>query len=820
MGTFLQDLRYAARMLWKAPGFTVIAVLTLALGIGANTAIFSMVDSFLLRPLPVKAPGELVVLAIEQNQGPLQQQLSYADLVDIRDQTSSVFSSVTGSFVGLDGLSVNGHADRIVTFYVTGDYFSALGLKPALGRLILPSEGKELGADPVLVLAYSYWKSRFNSDPGIVGRKVTLDGHVLTVVGVAPEGFHGTQNVIDPGGYLPISMATIEGGANATDYMVNRNVRGVSVLARLKQGATLEQAQAALRVVSQRLVQQYPETEKGLSILAFPERSTRLGASKDNSIALVSALFLALSGLVLVLACVNVANILLVRGSIRQREMAVRAAMGAARSRLIRQLLTESVVLALLGGVSGILLGLWGSNIISRIDLKTSLPVYLNFDFDWRIFTFAFAAALLTGIVVGVVPAFRLSRGNLSAILHEGGRSVAGGRQLLRSALVVAQVGGSLMLLIVAGLFTRSLQHAQRADLGFNPNHVLNLTMDPNEIGFSEAQGRAFYKQLLERVSTTPGVESASLALAIPMGYYNNADVLLIPGFETPAGQPPPTIFYSQVSPGYFKTMGIGMDHGREFTAEDDATTPYVAIVNQVLADKFWPHQDPIGRQFKMSSDQSHTITIVGVSKNSRTFGIKGDMKPYFYIPWTQNYSSLLNLQVRTAGDPETMGPELVKQIGALAPDLPVFDVQPMTRSMQGANGFLIFQFGAALAASLGGLGLMLALVGVYGVVSYSASQRKHEIGIRMALGAQPMEILRMVLRQGVGIIATGLVLGLLITSAAAKGVGYFLIGVSPTDPLTYVSVSGLLLLVALVACAVPAWRAMRLDPLVALRHE
>jgi len=820
MATFLQDLRYAARMLWKSPGFTAIAILTLALGIGANTAIFSMVDSFLLRPLPVRNPGELVVLAAEQNQGPLQEQLSYPDLLDIREQTGSVFADVTGSFVGLDGLSVNGHADRLVTLYVTGNYFGGLGLKPAVGRLILPSEGKEIGADPVLVLAYSYWKKRFNSDPNIVGQKVTLDGQVFTIVGVAPEGFRGTQPIIDPGGFLPLGMATIEGGANATDYMVNRNVRGTSILARLKPGVTLEQARSALRVVSQRLAQQYPETEKGLSVLAFPERLSRPSPDKDNSIVLVSALFMALSGLVLVLACVNVANILLVRGSIRQREMAVRAAMGAARSRLIRQLLTESVFLALLGGLAGVALGLWGSTVISRIDLKTSLPIYLNFDFDWRIFAFAFAAALLTGVVVGVVPALRLSRGNLSAILHEGGRSVAGGRQILRSTLVVAQVGGSLMLLIIAGLFTRSLQHAQRADLGFNPTHVLNLTMDPNEIGFNEAQARVFYKQLLERVRSLPGVDSAALALAIPMGYYNSADTPIVPGFETPAGQPPPTIFYSQISTGYFNTMTIGMEHGREFTDADDEKTPYVAIVNRKMAEKFWPHDDPVGRQFKLSSDQSHTITVVGVAKDSRTFGIKGDMKPYFYVPWTQNFSSFLTLQVRTAGDPETIGPEIVKEIGALAPDLPVFDVQPMTRSMQGANGFLIFQFGAALAAALGVLGLLLALVGVYGVVSYSASQRKHEIGIRMALGAQPLQILKMVLGQGAGIIAIGLAVGLLGTIAAAKGVGHFLIGVSPTDPLTYISVSSLLILVALAACAIPAWRAMRLDPLAALRHE
>jgi len=820
MGTVLQDLRYAARMLWKSPAFTVIAVLTLALGIGVNTAIFSMVNSFLLRPLPVKNPGELVVLASEQSQGPLQPQFSYADLQDIREQTTSVFFDLSGSQVGLDGLSVGGHADRIVTAYVTGTYFSELGIQPEVGRLILPSEGKEIGADPVLVLSYSFWKKRFNGDPGIVGQRVTLDGHAFTVVGVTPQGFHGTETIIDVQGYLPEGMIFIEGGPNAADFLVNRNVRNLSAMARLKPGITLAQAQAALRVVSQRLAAQYPDSDKGLSILAFPELLARPGPSRENSIVLVSVLFMALAGLVLVLACVNVANILLVRGTIRQREMAVRAALGAARSRLIRQLITESVLLALVGGVAGILLGLWGSGVVSRIDLKTSLPIFLDFSFDWRIFAFAFAAALLTGVVVGVAPAVRLSRGNLSAILHEGGRSVAGSRQILRSTLVVAQVAGSLMLLIIAGLFTRSLQNAQHADLGFDPSHVLNLTMDPNQIGYSEGQTRVFYKQLLERVRSLPGVESASLALTIPLGYYHANDTLRVPGYEVPAGQPPELIFYSQISTGYFKTMGIPMDRGREFTEADDQNAPYVAIVNRTMAEKYWPNQEAIGRQFKLSSDQAHSVTVVGVAKDSRFLSLRGKMKPYFYVPWTQNYSSFETLQVRTSGDPETLISEIEKQIAGLAPDLPAFDVQPMTQAMGSANGLLIFQFGAAAAAALGMLGLLLALVGVYGVVSYAASQRKHEIGIRMALGAQPLGILRMVLRQGTAIVAIGLALGLAATFGIAKLVDRFLVGVSATDPFTYTGVTALLVIVALAACSVPAWRAMRLDPLVALRHE
>jgi len=820
MTTLLQDLRYTARVLRKSPGFTAIAVLTLALGIGANTAIFSMVDSLMLRPLPVKNPEELTVLAIEQERGPLLPQFSMADLEDVREQSRSVFSDVAGSQISLDGLSVNGRADRIVTVYVTGNYFSLLGIQPAAGRLILPSEGSQIGADPVLVLSYPFWKRRFNADPNIVGQKVSVDGQALTIVGVTPKEFHGTNSILDPDGYLPMGMATIGGGTNATDFLVNRNVRGISALARLKPGVALAEAGAALQVISRRLAAQYPESDKGMSILAFPERFSRPSPSKENSTALVSILFMALAGLVLVLACANVANILLVRGTIRQREMAVRAALGAARGRLIRQLLTESISLALLGGAAGIVLGLWSSGVVSRLDLKTSLPLHVDFGLDWRVFAFAFVAALLTGVVVGVVPALRLSRGNLSDILHEGGRSVAGTRQILRSALVVAQVGGSLMLLIIAGLFTRSLRNAQRADLGFDPTHVVNFTMDPNEIGFNEGQGRVFFKQLLDRVRALPGVESAALAFSVPLGYYHNYDAVLVPGYEVPAGQPLPNIYYSQISTGYFQTMGISMDHGREFTEADDQNATYTAIVNRTMAEKFWPNQDAIGRTFQIRSDRAHTLTVVGVAKDSRSVGMRNPMKPFFYVPWTQNYSSFETLQVRTAGDPETMIPEIEKEIGKMAPDLPVFDVQPMIRSLDGVNGYFIFRFGAALAAALGVLGLLLALVGVYGVVSYSASQRRHEIGVRMALGAQPTQILTMVLRQGAGIVGIGLLVGLGATIPAAQLVAHFLIGVSGTDPLTYIGVTSLLLCVALAASSIPAWRAMRLDPLVALRHE
>ena len=425
---------------------------------------------------------------------------------------------------------MDGKADRIMTNYVTGNYFSALGIKPALGRFILPSEGDVAGADPVMVLGYSYWQTRFGGDPGIVGRKVSVDGHPITIVGVAPKDFVGVYPILSVQGYLPLGMASIAG--NPSDFMTNRQIRNDPILARLRPGVSLQQAQAVLAVISQRLAQEYPDVHKYFSVQAFPELHARPNPDPKNTVMVVGGLFLGLAVMVLLLACVNVANILLVRSTVREREMAIRAALGAARIRMIRQLLTESVLLALLGGVAGVLLGYWGSSALGSINVQTDLPIHFDFGFDWRVFGFATAAALLTGIIVGIVPAVRASRGNLSAILHEGGRGVVGGKNRLRSTLVVVQVAGSLMLLIIAGLFTRSLAQAQRTDLGFKPDHVLNLLMDPNEIGYNQAQTRDFYKNLLQRVRTLPGVVSASTANATPMGYYNNFDSLTVDGYH------------------------------------------------------------------------------------------------------------------------------------------------------------------------------------------------------------------------------------------------------------------------------------------------
>jgi predicted permease len=819
METLLQDIRYGARMLMKNPGFMIVAVITLALGIGANAAIFSMVDAFLLRPLPVKDPAQITVLAYQLKQGNFQTQFSVADYRDIRDQSTGVFSDAFAYQFGLDGLSVDGKADRIMTNYVSGNYFSALGLKPALGRFILPSEGDVVGADPVMVLGYSYWQTRFGGDPGIIGRKVAVDGKPVTIVGVAPKGFVGVYPILSVQGYLPMGMAIIAG--NPSDFMTNRQIRNVPVLARLRPGVSVQQAQAVLTVVSRRLAQEYPDAHKELNVQVFPELRARPNPDPNNTVMVVGGLFLGLAVMVLLLACVNVANILLVRATVREREMAIRAALGAARIRMIRQLLTESVLLALLGGVAGVILGYWGSSALGSINVQTDLPVHFDFGFDWRVFGFATAAALLTGIIVGVVPAVRASRGNLSAILHEGGRGVVGGKNRLRSTLVVVQVAGSLMLLIIAGLFTRSLAQAQRVDLGFKADHVLNLIMDPNEIGYNQAQTRDFYKNLLQRVRALPGVVSASTANGTPMGYYNNFDSLTVEGYQPPPGQPGPASLYNTISTDYFQTMGIPMHHGRLFTEADDENTQYVAIVSETMAKNCWPGKDPIGHQFQMSTDSKHSIVVVGVAADVRYQGLTGPFSNMFYVPFLQHQiaNSLQALQLRTAGAPEMMIPETEHVIESLAPQLPIFDVQTMSQALNTLNGLLFYKIGAVLAALLGMLGLILAIVGVYGVVSYAATQKTHEIGVRMALGAQPADILKMVFREGLLIVGIGLVVGIAGALAAGQVVGTFLT-VSARDPVTYALVTAILLIVALSACFIPARRAMRVDPMVALRYE
>jgi predicted permease len=817
----ISDCRYGIRQLHKNPGFTVVATLTLALGVGANTTIFSMVNALVLRPLPVPDPQQIVVLAFQQGNGGVGHQFSVPEYRDIASQTSDAFSGVFGYWFGIDGLSINGRADRILTNYVTGSFFSTLGIKPLLGRFVVPGEGETPNADAVIVLSYEYWRARFDSDPSIVGRKVLVDGKPVIVIGVTPKEFYGISTPLNIQAYLPLGMLTLEG--NAPDFMQNRTLRSMSVGARLLPGRTVAQSGAALAMVGHRMAQQYPAEEKETRLMALPELRARPDPDPNNTMLLISGLFLGLVAMILLLACLNVANILVVRATIREGEMAIRAALGAGRTRLIRQLLTESILLALIGAAAGLVLGRWVNYMISSVDLHTDLLVRLDFPVDWRVFAYTLGAALLTGMIVGVVPAFRASRTDVNTLLHQAGRGMLSGKRRLRSSLVVAQVAGSLVLLIIAGLFVRSLKIAQRSDLGFDPQHVVDISMDPGEIGYNEAQGLAFYKTLLDRARSLPGVEHAGLTSSIPLSYYGDADSLTIEGYHPDAGQRQPRAMFSVITPEYLDTLRIPLVSGRSFTEADRANSPYVAIINQTMAQRYWPNQDPLGGHFRMGRDPKRSIEVVGVAKNSRVTGVTGDIVPNFYVPVEQHYASgltsLQTLVVRVNGNPAATVPELEGVVRSLAPDLPAFDAQPMLRAIDTLNGLLIFQFGAVLVGTLGGLGLVLSIVGVYGVLSYSVSQRRREIGIRIALGAPAASILTKVLREGALLVGIGLAIGIACALVASKVVESFLT-VSPSDPVTYVSVTAVLTAAALAACYVPARRATKVDPIVALRYE
>lgn len=815
-----QDIRYGARMLRKSPDFTVVATLTLALGIGANAAIFSMVDWLTLRPLPIREPQQMAFLAFSRPAEDFNANFSYPEFTEIRKQTTGVFSEETAMIFtgGLDGLTVDGKTQPLICAFVSGNFFPMLGIKPYLGRFLLSSEGAAPGADPVVVLSYRYWKSRFGGDRAIIGKKAAINGHPVTIVGVGPQEFLGLTPIVEMQAYLPLGMAVANTGIPRS-FLTDLKARSLLIFARLQPGTSVAQAGPKLAVVGQNIVQQFSRTEEHGALFAKPLRPPGI-VTGPNPIPRVSALFLSLAGLVLFLACLNVANLLLVRASARRREMAVRSALGARRSRLLRQLLTESILLALLGCAGGIVMGLNLTRAMNSLKFQTQWPLVIDFRFDWRVLAYAFGVTLVTGIFVGTVPSLRASRGNLQEILHEGARTSTGARQRLRGTLVAAQVGGSLALLIVAGLFIRSLGSVQKAELGFNPLHVLNVSMNPREIGYTDQQGLAFYKELVRRVRTLPGVQSASLSSVVPLGEFVSGDDLNIPGYKTSTGDPQPHAYCSGVTPEHLKTMGMRLLRGRDLSDADQENAPRVALINESMAQRFWPGQDPLGKQFTRASDPKHPVEIVGIVNNTRNTQLYGPFEEYFYFPFAQNYAPSATLQLRTEVPPDTMIREVLGVVQSLAPTMPVFDVQTMTQALHSFNGLLFFEIGAVLAGALGFLGLTLAMIGVYGVMSYSVSQRTREIGVRMALGAQPGAVLAMIARQGGLIIAAGLSAGLLVAFAVARMVGDFFVGVTSTDPITYVGVSLLLAAVAVLAGYLPARRATRVDPMVALRYE
>jgi predicted permease len=806
-------------MLLKSPLVSSIAVLTLALGIGVNTAVFSTLNALFLRPLPVQNADHLIYLACQQKNASSYSAFSYLDVRDIRAQ-SREFSDVLGYSIDVVGLKADGNVAPIFVSFVTGNYFRALGLRPTLGNLIDGEESEKPDAVPEIVLGYAYWKTRFHGDSGIVGKQVRVNGHAASIIGVAPEGFHGLYSLGEMQAYLPFGMEVI--GQDSTDLWTRRDSRSLLVLGMLNPGFNLRQAQSSIDLVAHELARQAPEVDTGLAIRLYPERMARPQPIPGNGLLTVGILFSILAGLVLLLACTNVANILLVRATSRGGEMAIRAALGGTPGRLVRQFMTESLVLAFLGAAVGLLLGIGASRYLSSIQLAGPIPVRFDFSFDWRVFSCGLIAAIVTGLIMGFAPAWRVSRATLNGVLHQGSRGIvgSGGSARVRGILVVVQLAGSLMLLVTAGVFVRSSQNAQHASLGLDPHQVLNLNIDTKSIGFDKARTQQFYADLENHVRTLPGVESVSMAYSVPMGYYGNSSPVYPEGQDTGSKQTAPEIMFNNIDPAYFATLHISLLKGRAFTDADSDKAPLVAIINEVMAKRFWPNQDPIGRRFSVLGPSGPFVQIVGVSKAGKYQVLFEEPTPYYYVPQSQNPTTLRMLQIRTAVTPESMIHAVEQQVHALAPDLPIMGAQSMDQALDGGNGFFLFRVGAGSTGALGLLGLVLAVVGVYGVVSYTASQRTHEIGIRMALGANRADVLKLMLRQGLYLVGSGVVTGLLLVFLAARALSSLPLGVSATDPLTLALASFLLTSVGLLASMIPARRAMRIEPLSALKYE
>src|SRR5689334_2707378 len=600
MGTLFQDVRYGFRMLMKNPAMTAVAALTLALGIGANTTIFSAVNGLMLRPLPVANADRLVVFdGRAQGAANTFGQFPFPDFQDIRSQAAG-FSNVVGYTLSLAGMEHQGKVEPVIYSYVSANFFQALGLKPAVGRLVYGAETEKRGTENVVVLGNDYWKKRFNADLSIVGQQVKMNGHSVTVIGVAPEGFHGTYALVDMQAYLPFGMRTLWITGNQEDYWTKRTNGDVKLLGMLKPGVSRQQAQVSANVVAQRFNKEFPETHKGIIYHLYPERLARPEPDPSNGLLIVGILFMVLAGMVLLLACSNVANIVLVRATVREREIAVRTALGAARGRIVRQLLTENLLLAAMGALLGTVVGVWATRLISSIRLEVAnIPIRFDFSFDWRVFTFGLALALMTGLLVGLAPAWRSARSDFNQVLHEGSRGILGsGKSKMRSVLVVAQVAVSLVLLVVAGLFVRSSQNAEHTYLGFDPHNVLNVAMETRTIGLDQAHTEQFFREMEERVRVLPGVEQVSVAATVPMGYSNEASHVFAEGQSQARKELAPLAFYNVVDPPYFTTMRIPLLRGRALTEQDIAKAPRVAVINEAMANKLWPGQDALGKRF------------------------------------------------------------------------------------------------------------------------------------------------------------------------------------------------------------------------------
>jgi putative ABC transport system permease protein len=823
METLLQDLRYGVRMLARRPVFTAVAVLSLALGIGANTAIFAIVDSFLWRPFPVENPDRLMALFTTDPKNPGFLPSSTLNYEDFRDQNQVFTGLAATGFAAID-LTHGGETERIFALPVSANYFDVLGVRFSHGRGFLPEEGKALGHAPVVVLGYGLWQSRFGGDPTLLGKPITLNRRPYTVVGIAPEKFNGLFPGLTPAAYVPYTMRDHLQPAFIW-FTESRRGLWLNLVGRLKPGVSRQQAQAAMQTLARQLEQQYPESNEGRSVALITlaeARANPLGAAQ-NPFPLIAALLLAVVGVILLIACANVANLLLARAAGRQREIAVRLAIGASRWRLVRQLLTESVLLALLGGAAGLLVGFWAKDLLLGLQPNFGPGFAIEAEFNLRVLLFTLLASILTGIVFGLAPALQTTHPDIHENLKEGGRQFAegtsGGR--LRRLLVIVEVALATVALIGAGLFAQSLRNAMAIDPGFRIDNIVTLNLDVSLQGYEQAAGEEFYRQLRDRLETLSGVRSVTLTTRLPLNFGLQRTLHLED--QVPSEQERGVLVnVSTVDLGYFETLQIPLERGRSFETYDDADAPPVAIINQTMAKRFWPGQDALGKRIRFfaGADGEFTplIEVVGVTKDTKYVTLGEDPIPFVYLPLRQDYNPGLVLLLHTAADPAGILPQVRREIQSMDAGLPIFNVQPLAQQI--INSLFLARAGAYLLGAVGVLALVLATVGVYGVISYSVAQRTHEIGIRVALGAQPGHILKLVLRQGMLLVVIGMAIGLAGAVAATRLIATLLYGVSPTDPVVFVGIPLLLVAVALLACYLPARRATLVDPLLALRYE
>jgi predicted permease len=815
MTSFWQDVRYSLRMIAKAPGYALLAILTLALGIGANTTIFSWINAALLNPVPgLTNPREVVSLTLSKP-GDNPFPFTYPDLEAVRDGQQS-FTGIAGcNFIAIS-LTGKGNPERVSGMVTSANYFDVLGVRPVLGRGFLPAEDEKPGGAPVAVISYRLWESHFAANPNVVGQGIEINQHPYTIVGVTPAAFQGSQTGVRTEIWVPIMME--EQLTPGGDLLHDHHYFWLLMFGRLKPGVAPEQAQQEMTLRLKREAMNYPEEHKGHeSVTVYPLWRNPYGL--NQFLATLLPALMVIAGLVLLLACTNVANLMLVRSVGRRREIAIRMSVGASRWRLVRQLLVESLLLALSGGVVALVITFWTSGtLMSFLPATPDIPLSLDVRADRTVLLATFAISVLTGVIFGILPAIRSSREAPVTVLKEDTGSASGGlrKARLASGLVVAQISLSLLLLVCAGLFIRSVMRAQQINPGFNPHNVLIASYDLFNAGYSDANGAEFDRQLIAKLEAVPGIESVTLTTRVPLAFGGGSTSVKPEGYVSLADESLETQV-AIVAPNYFKTLQMAMAKGRDFTLRDGKSSQRAAIVSEAFAERYWPGQEALGKQ--LNSDLTHEwFTVVGVARDSKVNGLTEKPMPIVYLPLYQVYRSGVIITARVAGDPLTFGKTIEKTIHELNSSLIVFDVTSLELREQFAS------FGQRVAGTFVGafgvLALILAAVGIYGVTAYTTRQRTHEIGIRIALGASRRDVVRLVLGHGLQLTLLGIGLGLAASFGLTRFLRGLLLGVTTTDALTFSSVAVLLCGVALFACFIPVRRAMRVDPLVALRYQ